>query len=163
MLVEFKANMGVPLRDYEVMEQMNEDAEVAFAKIDADGSGFLSLEEITADLKSRGFEQVDDETVQKIFAALDANSDGKVSMSEFKASLGLAGFDIAPFEQKEFAITGGPVPITDAVEMQPEGGEAALEAPRGEGAPAEEDAAPAAAGSEAEATPGDEPPPAAEG
>eukprot|EP00282_Hemiselmis_andersenii_P016042 CAMPEP_0114133154 /NCGR_PEP_ID=MMETSP0043_2-20121206/13474_1 /TAXON_ID=464988 /ORGANISM="Hemiselmis andersenii, Strain CCMP644" /LENGTH=1256 /DNA_ID=CAMNT_0001226711 /DNA_START=123 /DNA_END=3890 /DNA_ORIENTATION=- len=137
-LAEFKSHMGIPLREYEVIEQMHEDAEAAFAAIDTDKSGSLSLEEIGAELKRRGLE-VDDESVKKIFDSLDVNGDGQVSMSEFKASLGLAGFDIQPFESDEFAITGGPVPQTDAMGIGPpgDGDDAAQEAPRGE-APAEE-------------------------
>ena len=40
-------------------EQMNEDAEVAFAKMDKDGDGFTPMEGIEADLKRLGMESVD--------------------------------------------------------------------------------------------------------
>eukprot|EP00283_Hemiselmis_rufescens_P002513 CAMPEP_0173428676 /NCGR_PEP_ID=MMETSP1357-20121228/7575_1 /TAXON_ID=77926 /ORGANISM="Hemiselmis rufescens, Strain PCC563" /LENGTH=936 /DNA_ID=CAMNT_0014392731 /DNA_START=38 /DNA_END=2844 /DNA_ORIENTATION=+ len=135
-LTEFKSHMGIPLREYEVVDQMHEDAEAAFDAMDTDKSGTLSIDEIQADLKKRGLE-VDEETVKKIFESLDVNGDGQVSMSEFKASLGLAGFDIAPFKDDEFAITGGPVPQTQAMGIGPPAGdaeEAAQEAPRGEAA-----------------------------
>mmetsp|Transcript_33938 Transcript_33938/g.83402 ORF Transcript_33938/g.83402 Transcript_33938/m.83402 type:complete len:840 (+) Transcript_33938:73-2592(+) len=176
-LTEFKNEMGIPLQEHQILDQMHEDAENLFANIDKDKSGYLDIGEIEADLKSRGLE-VTREVVEDIFKSLDINNDGKVSLSEFKASMGLAGYDVSVYEAEgDMKIVGEPAPAggpPDA-EGDAEGGappaaeEVAAqdggEAPPAEGGapPAEDAPAPeaAAAGGEGEAPPAEGEAPAA--
>merc|ERR1719161_548754 len=53
----------------------------AFADIDTDGSGKLSMEELSAALTAKS--NMSDEQVQEIFTVCDKNKDGEISMIEF--------------------------------------------------------------------------------
>jgi calcium-dependent protein kinase len=79
----------VPLRHYEVIDEMHDNAEAQFDDLDKDKSGYIELEELWADLQKRGMTEVTREMVEEVFKKLDANGDGKVSMAEFKTSLGV--------------------------------------------------------------------------
>jgi len=77
-LTEFKAHLGVPLKDYESM----------FDMLDTDKSGFIEFNELWADFQKRGVHMTEQEC-RAIFATLDQNGDGKVSIQEFKAHLSI--------------------------------------------------------------------------
>ena len=62
---------------------LHADADALFARLDVDGDGEISLDELRAHLKTRGYADV---AVDKIFARLDANLDGALSREELRAA-----------------------------------------------------------------------------
>ena len=56
-----------------------------FKQADKDGSGFLSLEELTVVLKKNGYT---DEKIKATFTTVDASGDKKISLDEFLVAMG---------------------------------------------------------------------------
>jgi Ca2+-binding EF-hand superfamily protein len=65
------------------------DAELdsAFALFDADGDGYVSLEDAHKLLRSMGT-LADEDTLASLLASADANGDGRLSRAEFEGLLG---------------------------------------------------------------------------
>ena len=68
--------------DPRISHQRPEQLKAAFDAMDADGSGYLTLDEIMSFLREMN-DEVDDEYVKSIFDSMDRNGDGKVIISEF--------------------------------------------------------------------------------
>lgn len=56
----------------------------AFEAIDADGSGFISPDDIRSVVDNAGYsEKVSDDQIAEVVGACDADGDGKISFEEF--------------------------------------------------------------------------------
>jgi len=62
--------------------------EAVFKKMDANGDGFISLDEFKKAIESRPQSKLKDhpEMIDKVFQRMDTNGDGKISLEEFKAA-----------------------------------------------------------------------------
>jgi Ca2+-binding EF-hand superfamily protein len=58
--------------------------EDTFHRLDSDGSGFLSREEVVAGLHERGLPATA-KTISEFFASADGDADGKITIAEFRA------------------------------------------------------------------------------
>ena len=80
----------------------DEEYEAAFARVDKDGSGAITKDEVEELLyETYGYPALEEE-VQMFMEDFDANSDGKVTLDEFKA--GLARMREKLTEKKEVAV-----------------------------------------------------------
>ena len=80
----------------------DEEYEAAFARVDKDGSGAITKDEVEELLyETYGYPALEEE-VQMFMDDFDANSDGKVTLDEFKA--GLARMREKLTEKKEVAV-----------------------------------------------------------
>lgn len=58
-----------------------------FKETDKDGSGYLTVEELTAMLRRLGYKTSDDQ-IEKMFQSFDASGDNKVSLDEYLQAMG---------------------------------------------------------------------------
>lgn len=58
-----------------------------FAEADKDGSGFLTLAELTHMLRSKGYKETDDK-IKAMFISVDASGDNKISKEEYLTTMG---------------------------------------------------------------------------
>ena len=61
--------------------------EAAFRRVDTDGSGFITVDEISVLLREALNRTPTDYQVRSFLAFFDSNADGKISWEEFKAGL----------------------------------------------------------------------------
>ena len=67
----------------------DEEFEAAFRKVDKDGSGFITPDEVEALLyETYGYPALEDE-VRMFMDIFDENKDNKISLDEFKTQLGV--------------------------------------------------------------------------
>merc|ERR1711885_3391 len=69
-------------RTNKTQEQMEEEIKNAFLTFDADGSGFITREELVETLTTMG-DPVDEETINGMIAEADLDGDGKINYAEF--------------------------------------------------------------------------------
>lgn len=58
-----------------------------FKDADKDNSGYLTLAELTAILRSKGYKESDDK-IRKLFAQTDLSGDNKISLEEYLQAMG---------------------------------------------------------------------------
>ena len=64
-----------------------------FRRMDRNGDGFLSMEEIDAALEEAGI-KLSGEELRETFAKMDTNRDGKVDVIEFQRAIGLPSSEV---------------------------------------------------------------------
>jgi len=75
-------------------EQLAKDADMIFNIMDLDGSGTVSMEEMTTHLSASGYTA---DIITKIFNKIDTNKDGEISRTEFRNGFSkMAGLQSAP-------------------------------------------------------------------
>ena len=75
------------LQAFKLKEHTAEEYEAAFARIDVDGSGFITMDEIATLLNDVFGTAPSDYQIQNFLGYFDANRDGKISLTEFQAGL----------------------------------------------------------------------------
>ena len=74
---------GKPLKDSKINEMKNE-----FLKLDIDGDGSISLEELGKILRSmKGKLKVSEEEIQKVLKEIDKDNDGYIDVKEYFANM----------------------------------------------------------------------------
>lgn len=63
------------------------DYERIFKDADKDGSGYLTLEELTGMLRSKGYKEGEDK-IKAMFASVDTSGDKKISLEEYLTAMG---------------------------------------------------------------------------
>lgn len=61
--------------------------ELFFKEADKDGSGFLTLNELTTMLRSKGYTESDDK-IKAMFGSVDMSGDNKISLDEYMVAMG---------------------------------------------------------------------------
>jgi len=59
-----------------------------FAEADADGSGYLTLDELTSMLRKKGYKDSDSK-IRSMFRAVDTSGDNQISREEYNIAMGL--------------------------------------------------------------------------
>merc|ERR1712164_32908 len=80
--IEFEEFIDLMARTNKTHEQMEEEIKNAFLTFDADGSGFITREELVETLTTMG-DPVDEETINGMIAEADLDGDGKINYAEF--------------------------------------------------------------------------------
>merc|ERR1712093_822286 len=80
--IEFEEFVDLMARTNKTHEQMEEEIKNAFLTFDADGSGFITREELVETLTTMG-DPVDEETINGMIAEADLDGDGKIDYKEF--------------------------------------------------------------------------------
>merc|ERR1711981_1301959 len=80
--IEFEEFIDLMARTNKTHEQMEEEIKNAFLTFDADGSGFITREELVETLTTMG-DPVDEETIDGMIAEADLDGDGKINYAEF--------------------------------------------------------------------------------
>merc|ERR1712167_201191 len=80
--IEFEESVDLMARTNKTHEQMEEEIKNAFLTFDADGSGFITREELVETLTTMG-DPVDEETINGMIAEADLDGDGKINYAEF--------------------------------------------------------------------------------
>merc|ERR1711990_1040935 len=76
--IEFEEFIDLMARTNKTHEQMEEEIKNAFLTFDADGSGFITREELVETLTTMG-DPVDEETINGMIAEADLDGDGKIN------------------------------------------------------------------------------------
>merc|ERR1711924_149004 len=79
--IEFEEFIDLMARTNKTHEQMEEEIKNAFLTFDADGSGFITREELVETLTTMG-DPVDEETINGMIAEADLDGDGKINYAE---------------------------------------------------------------------------------
>merc|ERR1711934_779762 len=80
--IEFEEFIDLMARTNKTHEQMEEEIKNAFLTFDADGSGFITREELVETLTTMG-DPVDEETINGMIAEAHLDGDGKINYAEF--------------------------------------------------------------------------------
>merc|ERR1711934_240953 len=80
--IEFEEFVDLMARTNKTHEQMEEEIKNAFLTFDADGSGFITREELVETLTTMG-DPVDEETINGMIAEADLDGEGKIIYAEF--------------------------------------------------------------------------------
>merc|ERR1719181_1260993 len=80
--IEFDEFVDLMARTNKTQEQMEEEIKNAFLTFDADGSGFITREELIETLTTMG-DPVDEETITGMIQEADVDGDGKINYEEF--------------------------------------------------------------------------------
>merc|ERR1719240_1459074 len=80
--VEFEEFVDLMSRTNKTHEQMEEEIKNAFLTFDADGSGYITREELIETLTTMG-DPVDEETINGMINEADLDGDGKIDYKEF--------------------------------------------------------------------------------
>merc|ERR1719199_599191 len=80
--IEFDEFVDLMSRTNKTQEQMEEEIKNAFLTFDADGSGFITREELIETLTTMG-DPVDEETITGMIQEADVDGDGKINYEEF--------------------------------------------------------------------------------
>merc|ERR1712100_990516 len=80
--IEFDEFVDLMSRPNKTQEQMEEEIKDAFLTFDADGSGFITREELIETLTTMG-DPVDEETITGMIQEADVDGDGKINYEEF--------------------------------------------------------------------------------
>merc|ERR1712093_133645 len=80
--IEFDEFVDLMSQTNKSQEQMNEEIKNAFLTFDADGSGFITREELIETLTTMG-DPVDEETITGMIQEADLDGDGKINYAEF--------------------------------------------------------------------------------
>merc|ERR1711908_59985 len=80
--IEFDEFVDLMSQTNKSQEQMNEEIKNAFLTFDADGSGFITREELIETLTTMG-DPVDEETITGMIQEADVDADGKINYEEF--------------------------------------------------------------------------------
>merc|ERR1712167_471780 len=80
--IEFDEFVDLMSRTNKTKEQMEEEIKNAFLTFDADGSGFITREELVETLTTMG-DPVDEETINGMISEADLDGDGKINYAEF--------------------------------------------------------------------------------
>merc|ERR1712230_98026 len=80
--IEFDEFVDLMSHTNKSQEQMNEEIKNAFLTFDADGSGFITREELIETLTTMG-DPVDEETITGMIQEADVDGDGKINYEEF--------------------------------------------------------------------------------
>merc|ERR1712017_31462 len=80
--IEFDEFVDLMSRTNKTQEQMEEEIKNAFLTFDADGSGFITREELIETLATMG-DPVGEETINGMIAEADLDGDGKINYAEF--------------------------------------------------------------------------------
>merc|ERR1711934_1317076 len=80
--IEFEEFIDLMVRTNKTHERMEEEIKNAFLTFDADGSGFITREELVETLTTMG-DPVDEETINGMIAEADLDGDGKINYAEF--------------------------------------------------------------------------------
>merc|ERR1711981_1044659 len=80
--IEFEEFIDLMARTNKTHEQMEGEIKNAFLTFDADGSGFITREELVETLTTMG-DPVDEETINGMIAEADLDGDGKINYAEF--------------------------------------------------------------------------------
>merc|ERR1711908_144563 len=80
--IEFDEFVDLMARTNKTQEQMEEEIKNAFLTFDADGSGFITREELIETLTTMG-DPVDEETINGMIQEADVDGDGKINYEEF--------------------------------------------------------------------------------
>jgi len=59
-----------------------------FREADTDGSGYLTVQELTSVLQRKGYKVKDDQKIEKMFNTIDLEGDKKVSFDEYMQAMG---------------------------------------------------------------------------
>merc|ERR1712216_1087657 len=80
--IDFEEFVNMMSRTNKSNEQMEDEIKTAFLTFDADGSGFITKEELIETLTTMG-DPVDEETIVGMIAEADLDGDGKINYEEF--------------------------------------------------------------------------------
>merc|ERR1711896_13348 len=80
--IEFEEFVDLMSRTNKSKEQMEEEIKNAFLTFDADGSGYITKDELVEALTTMG-DPVDEETINGMIAEADLDGDGKINYAEF--------------------------------------------------------------------------------
>merc|ERR1712046_163241 len=80
--IEFDEFVDLMSRTNKTQEQMEEEIKNAFLTFNADGSGFITREELIETLTTMG-DPVDEETITGMIQEADVDGDGKINYEEF--------------------------------------------------------------------------------
>merc|ERR1712205_288592 len=80
--IEFDEFVDLMSKTNKTQEQMEEEIKNAFLTFDADGSGFVTREELIDTLTTMG-DPVDEETITGMIQEADVDGDGKINYEEF--------------------------------------------------------------------------------
>merc|ERR1712216_619607 len=80
--IDFEEFVNMMSRANKSNEQMEDEIKTAFLTFDADGSGFITKEELIETLTTMG-DPVDEETIVGMIAEADLDGDGKINYEEF--------------------------------------------------------------------------------
>merc|ERR1712028_69495 len=80
--IEFEEFVDLMSRTNKTQDQMEEEIKNAFLTFDADGSGFITREELIETLTTMG-DPVDEETITGMIQEADVDGDGKINYEEF--------------------------------------------------------------------------------
>merc|ERR1712094_38761 len=80
--IEFDEFVDLMARTNKTQDQMEEEIKNAFLTFDADGSGFITREELIETLTTMG-DPVDEETITGMIQEADVDGDGKINYEEF--------------------------------------------------------------------------------
>merc|ERR1711988_1080941 len=80
--IEFEEFVDLMARTNKTHEQMQEEIKNAFLTFDADGSGYITREELIETLTTMG-DPVDEETINGMLNEADLDGDGKINYTEF--------------------------------------------------------------------------------
>merc|ERR1711998_63310 len=80
--IEFEEFVDLMARTNKTHEQMEEEIKNAFLTFDADGSGYITREELIETLTTMG-DPVDEETINGMIQEADVDGDGKINYEEF--------------------------------------------------------------------------------
>merc|ERR1712199_99897 len=80
--MEFEEIVDLMARTNKTHEQMEEEIKNAFLTFDADGSGYITREELIETLTTMG-DPVDEETINGMINEADLDGDGKINYAEF--------------------------------------------------------------------------------
>merc|ERR1712091_247969 len=81
-LVEIDEFVDLMSKTNKTTEQMEEEIKNSFLTFDADGSGFITREELIETLTTMG-DPVDEETITGMIQEADVDGDGKINYEEF--------------------------------------------------------------------------------
>merc|ERR1711981_768283 len=80
--IDFEEFVNMMSRTNKSNEQMEDEIKTAFLTFDADGSGYITKEELIETLTTMG-DPVDEETIVGMIAEADLDGDGKINYDEF--------------------------------------------------------------------------------